>query len=51
MTWYDTRFTDAAWREFARLYPEDARAYREFPGLGRYLRPVLMDFFRAYEGR
>jgi hypothetical protein len=51
MTWYDTRFSHAMWQEFARLYPEDAQAYRQHPGLCSYLRPVLTDFFMMYEGR
>jgi len=51
MTWFDTRFTAAAWQEFARLFPDAARAYRTLPGLSAHLRPMIVDFLMAYEGR
>lgn len=51
MTWYDTYFALAAWQEFARVFPCEARFYRQFPGEGRYMRHMIEDFFKAYEGR
>jgi hypothetical protein len=51
MTYYDQFFAAAAWQEFARVHPYEAKSYREFPGLCRYLRPMVDDFFKAYEGR
>jgi hypothetical protein len=51
MTWYDQDFASAAWQEFARIFPREAQQYRDFPGLGKWLRPVIEDFFMAYEGR
>jgi hypothetical protein len=51
MTWYDQIFAHAAWIEFARIFPREAENYRQFPGQARYLRPMVEDFFKAYEGR
>jgi hypothetical protein len=51
MTWYDAYYALAAWKEFARVFPREAHFYRQFPGAGNYLRPMIEDFFKAYEGR
>ncbi len=51
MTYYDQVFAHAAWCEFARVFPREAQSYRNFPGLGRHLRPMIEDFFKTYEGR
>ena len=51
MTWYDPYFVHAAWQAFASVFPREAHFYRQFPGEGRFMRPMIEDFFKAYEGR
>ena len=51
MTWFDIQFTAAAWHEFTRLFHDEAHAYRTLPGPSAHLRPMIVDFMMAYEGR
>ena len=41
MTWYDTYFALAAWQEFERVFPREARFYPQFPAEGRYMRHMI----------